>query len=141
MSGVFRPRAHSRGLWVPWAGSLWHTRAGVATSWSRTWSRIISLLHCTAGLHSAGKILQELIRKHIKPSYADTELTDLLYSWSGSCELWLNQTISQVEKHYFFHYYYNPKTQRQGVTTHIPHPTWRAGILYFCCFIALNCLI
>ena len=24
----------SRGLWVPWAGSLWHKRAGVATLWA-----------------------------------------------------------------------------------------------------------
>ena len=26
--------APSRGLWVPWAGSLWHKRAGVATLWA-----------------------------------------------------------------------------------------------------------
>ena len=25
--------APSRGIWVPWAGSLWHKRAGVATLW------------------------------------------------------------------------------------------------------------
>ena len=43
--GVFRPKAPSRGLWVPWAGSLWHKRAGVATSWSQTWSRITAVLH------------------------------------------------------------------------------------------------
>ena len=29
--GAFRPKAPSRGLWVPCAGSLWHKRAGVAT--------------------------------------------------------------------------------------------------------------
>ena len=31
---AFRPKAPSRGLWVPWAGSLWHKRAGVATLWA-----------------------------------------------------------------------------------------------------------
>ena len=30
----------SRGLWVPWAGSLWHKRAGAASLWTpRKWSR------------------------------------------------------------------------------------------------------
>ena len=28
-------KAPCRGLWVPWAGSLWHKRAGVATPWSQ----------------------------------------------------------------------------------------------------------
>ena len=31
--GIFRPKGPSRGLWVPWGGSLWHKRAGVATPW------------------------------------------------------------------------------------------------------------
>ena len=41
MLGVFRPKAPNRGLLVPWTGSLWHKRAGVAT-W---WSRITAVLH------------------------------------------------------------------------------------------------
>ena len=31
---VPKPLVGGRGLWVPWAGSLWHKRAGVATLWA-----------------------------------------------------------------------------------------------------------
>ena len=80
--------APSRELWVPWAGSLWHKRAGVVTLWA---THFITIWNNLTSMTPPGSVSQ-LVRTH------SANVTNINTQSSG--KLWQLKTK-------YVHYHHN----------------------------------